>query len=131
MTDGGAYLDTSAALKLLVVEAETEALARFLRGWPVRASSELLSVELLCACRRRGLASADAEQLLATVTLIPLSASVLRRAGEPFAPAQRALDAVHLAAAEHARQQLGCLVTYDVEQAAAAKSLGWRIEQPA
>jgi len=55
---------------------------------------------------------------------------VLRGARRRFTPPQRALDALHLASAEQAREHLGCLVTYDSEQLAAASALSWRVERP-
>ncbi|MGH2878146.1 MAG: hypothetical protein ACRDK4_00855, partial [Solirubrobacteraceae bacterium] len=56
---------------------------------------------------------------------------VLRGACRVFSPPQRALDALHLAAAEQAREQIGCFVSYDTEQSAAASALGWLLAAPA
>lgn len=93
-------------------------------------SSELLRVELICVCHRRRVDPADAEVLLAGLRLLPLSAAVLRGAGRRFSPPQRALDALHLAAAEQAREQLDRFISYDAEQLAAASALGWHVETP-
>lgn len=117
-------------MKLLIEEAESDALNEFLTNWPLRISSELLRVELACVCYRQGVPVSDAEQLLTGLTLLALSPAVLRGACQRFTPPQRALDALHLASAEQARAQLGCLVTYDSEQLAAASALKWRVERP-
>lgn len=131
-TEGaGAYLDASAAIKLLRVEAESDALRAFLVSRQRRISSELLRVELACACRRRGIPTSRADALLAGIDLLPLTSAVMRRAGERFDPPQRALDALHLATAEQAHGQLERFVSYDVDQRAAAEALGWRTAAPA
>lgn len=49
-----AYLDTSAFLKLIVAEDESEALRSRLRRWPDRASATLLRTETVRALRRSG-----------------------------------------------------------------------------
>jgi uncharacterized protein with PIN domain len=126
----GAYLDASAVVKLLVDEAESEALDTFLADWPMRVSSELLRVELTCVCHRQGIPPAGADELLAGMRLLPLTPAVLDAARRKFSPPQRALDALHLASATGAREQLGCFVSYDAEQLAAAAALGWRVQRP-
>lgn len=68
----GAYLDASAAVKLIVAEQESDALLSFLAHWPL-----------------------------------------------------------HLASAEQAASLIGCLISYDAEQAAAASMLGWQVAAPA
>jgi hypothetical protein len=117
-------------VKLLVEEPETEALDRFLRDWPLRISSELLSVELACVCHRQALPSADADALVSGVRLLPLNDAVLSDACRRFSPPQRTLDALHLASAQQVQEQLGCFVSYDAEQLAAAYSIGLRVAQP-
>ncbi len=133
MTESVAYLDASAAVKLMVAEPEQDALARRLSAFPSWVSSELLSVELLCTARRVGGASVlrRAEELLAGIDLLTLSGPIRRRAGEAFRPAQRALDAVHLATV--LSLQLGdelVLFSYDRDQLAAAGQLGVRSSTP-
>ena len=128
---GAAYLDASAAVKLLVEETESTALATHLTHWPTRVSSELLRIELVCVCQRQGLSTDIATERLAGIRLLPLTAATLREACQPFRPPQRALDAIHLSAAEQARELIGTFITYDSDQAAAALARGWRVEQPA
>jgi hypothetical protein len=49
-----AYLDSSALVKLIAIEAETAALRQELRPWPDRASSLLATVEVTRTARRLG-----------------------------------------------------------------------------
>lgn len=126
----GAYLDASAVVKLLIDEAESETLDAFLADWPLRVSSELLRVELTCVCRRQGIPTDAADELLAGMRLLPLTQAVLQGGCREFSPPQRALDALHLASAAAAREQLGCFISYDDEQLAAAAALGWHVQRP-
>jgi predicted nucleic acid-binding protein len=128
---GAAYLDTSAAVKLLRDEPESESLERFLGDWTRRISCEVLRVGLVCVCHRQGIASSAADELLSNIRLLPLTSVIVRGACQPFDPPQRALDALHLATAARARGQLGCFISYDGAQLAAAAALGWRTEAPA
>ncbi len=68
--------------------------------------------------------------LLHGVARLPLTGETLTRAAQPFTPPQRALDAIHLAAAESMRDLLDALVTYDDEQLQAAETLGWAARSP-
>lgn len=129
-SQAGAYLDASAAVKLMIAEQESEALLSFLVDWPLRVSSELLRVELTCVCRRQGMPAAEANELLSGMRLLPIAPDVLRGACRAFSSPQRALDALHLAAAEQARGQIGCFISYDSEQTAAARALGWQVTSP-
>jgi uncharacterized protein len=126
----GVYLDASAVVKLLRPEPETAELIEFLAARPLRVSSDVLRVELACVCHRQGMGLDPAEDLLAGLMLLPLSAKVLEGARRAFEPPLRALDAIHLSAATEAHEQLDCFVTYDRDQATAATELGWRVEAP-
>jgi predicted nucleic acid-binding protein len=95
-----------------------------------RISCEVLRVELVCVCHRQGIASGAADELLTNIRLLPLTSVILRGACQPFDPPQRALDALHLASAARAYGQLGCFVSYDRDQLAAAATLRWRTETP-
>lgn len=125
------YLDASAVVKLMVEEAETEALRTYLRSKPVRASSELLAVELVCVAYRLGIPGVDAERLAGTLILLPLDRRVLARARRPYEPPQRALDAIHLATAELSSETIDQLVTYDQQQKRAAIDIGFSVVGPA
>ena len=54
MNGGLLYLDSSALVKFVLSEPETDALVKFLTGWPERISSVLARVEVLRAVRRAG-----------------------------------------------------------------------------
>src|SRR5947208_16098415 len=110
-----AYLDTSAVVKLLVQEPETAALRRRLGGWPRRASSALLRVELLRTVRRAGLPRLmqGARRQLASIDLIRLDDDLLERAAAIEPTTVRSLDAIHLATALGLGADLAAMVTYD------------------
>ena len=121
-----AYLDTSAAVKLLMAELESPALREWLRGRPVQASAALLRVELIRVVRRAGLPRLlpDARRLLAGVHLIRLDDALLDQAAGLDPTELRSLDSVHLAAAVSLGDDLAAVVSYDDRLLAAAASLG-------
>lgn len=121
-----AYLDTSAAVKLLMTERESPALRRWLRQRPSRASAALLRVELVRVVRRAGLPRLipEARRLLAGVHLIRLDDVLLDRAAELDPTEFRSLDSIHLAAAASLGGDLAAIVSYDDRLLAAATSLG-------
>src|SRR6266851_2533363 len=121
-----AYLDTSAAVKLLMTERESAALRRWLRRRPERASAALLRVELVRVVRRAGVRRLlpEARKLLAGVHLIRLDDALLDRAAELDPTELRSLDSIHLAAAASLGDDLAAIVSYDDRLLAAAKSLG-------
>ena len=126
-----AYLDSSALVKLIAIEAETAALRQELRRWPDRASSLLATVEVTRTARRLGgQAPAVAVGVLAGLRLLAI---------EPIAPAAaqigattlRSLDAIHLATAASISRQLGALITYDQRMITEAQTLGLPVLSPA
>ena len=109
------YVDTSAAVKLVVAEAETAALVAW-TAVPGRelVSSDLLRTELLRATRRAAPhAMLQARAVLDTLTLLVLRTSLFERAAELSPPLLRSLDALHLAAALDLGDDLEGIVTYD------------------
>jgi hypothetical protein len=120
------YLDTSALVKLVVVEEETDAL----RAWIDAIEGELVSsdvarTELLRAVRR---AAPDrlvrAREVLDGVTLIAVTTQAFEAAARIDPPALRTLDAIHLAIALDLGDELESVVTYDDRLAEAAASNG-------
>ncbi|MEM9610146.1 MAG: type II toxin-antitoxin system VapC family toxin [Actinomycetota bacterium] len=120
------YLDTSALVKLVVAEAETDAL----QGWldaddrhPV--ASDLVRAELVRAVRR---GAPDrlvrTRQVLDGLTLLGLPASVFESAGRLDPPELRTLDALHLSSALTLGDDLDGIVTYDDRLTAAAEANG-------
>ncbi|GAA2954993.1 type II toxin-antitoxin system VapC family toxin [Microbacterium schleiferi] len=124
------YLDTSAAMKLLIEEAESDALVRELTTTTRNlVASWLLHTELHCAAGRNPrLIEIDAiTTVLDAVTLIDVTRGDLLSAGT-HAPL-RSNDAIHLATA--LRVGADEVLTYDGELTAAAKRSGLRILAPA
>jgi predicted nucleic acid-binding protein len=120
-----AYIDTSAAVKLLMNERESPALRRWLRRRPERASAALLRVELVRVVRRAGFPLVPhARSLLAGIHLIRLDDALLDRAADLDPTDLRSLDSIHLAAAASLGDDLAALVCYDDRMLAAAASLG-------
>jgi predicted nucleic acid-binding protein len=112
-------------------EAESAALALYLRSRPHRASSALARVEVIRAARQAGPPEiARAREVLANLHLIEVADALLADAAELEPPGLRALDAIHLAAARSLRGDLAVLITYDHRQAAAARALGMTVESP-
>jgi predicted nucleic acid-binding protein len=127
-----AYLDTSAAVKLLMTERESPALRRWLRRRPERASAALLRIELVRVVRRAGVPRLipEARKLLAGVHLIRLDDALLDRAADLDPTELRSLDSIHLAAAASLGDDLAAVVSYDDRLLAAAASLGLPIATP-
>jgi len=124
-----AYLDTSAAMKLLVEEAESESLVAELVGSSRRlVASWLLHTELHCAAGRNStIILLDAvATVLDVVNLVDVTRGDLLGAGT-HAPL-RSNDAIHLATA--LRLGVDEVVTYDDELARAAVSAGLRVVAP-
>ena len=109
------YLDTSAAVKLVVEEAGSKALRRWLDATtePI-VSSDLLRTELLRATRRRAPDQMrQARAVLDSVVLLMLSTPLFERAGDLEPGLLRSLDALHLAAALDLGDDLDGIITYD------------------
>ena len=131
------YVDSSALVKLVRSESETESLTAFLGGADL-VSCELVLAEVPRAIRR---AAADdprlapealgdrAGEVFDALALMPLDRALLVAAGALAEPALRALDAIHVAAAADAGP-LDAFVTYDERQSAAARLAGLRTVAP-
>lgn len=118
------YLDTSAALKLIVEEAESTALAERLDAdTPDIVACLLLETELRRAAQRHDALSQElVSQLIDGLSLYEVPASLFREAGLLAGTDLRSLDALHLAAA--VRIGVDAVVTYDLRMAEAARELG-------
>lgn len=126
MTPTIAYLDASAAAKLIVAEPETPALVACLERVPSWVSSVVLEVELRCLAQR--LARPELAERVAGVVerchLVRLTRPIRRRACGRFSPPQRALDAIHLATALDLDATGLTLFSYDRQQIAGAEAEG-------
>jgi predicted nucleic acid-binding protein len=128
------YLDTSALVKLVFEEAESEALARWLyeRGDLPKLSAEVATIELVRACRRYDEATVPAaRELLAGIDLVPLTGEIVENAALAGPVELRTLDAIHLASASAVAESMTAFVVYDVRLASAARELGWPVASPA
>ena len=124
------YVDTSAAFKLVVEEAGSSALSRFVAGATDDdlVSAWLLHTELHCAATRQAAVQHDlVEDVLARVELIDVSRFHFQRAAA-LPGGLRAADALHLAVALDARA--GAILVYDAELAAAAEVAGLTVIAP-
>jgi predicted nucleic acid-binding protein len=125
------YLDTSAALKLVVEETESTAVAEYLSAAVRRGdqlvASMLLYTELHCAGKRCGLPAELITTVLGGINLVDLARSDLMYAAA-MPGRLRSADAIHLAAA--IRLQTDVLVAYDLELATAATEAGLNALSP-
>jgi predicted nucleic acid-binding protein len=128
-----AYADASALVKLIIVEPEGPDLSARLGRHRRILTSVVGAVEVVRVGRRtRGAEGVqDAEDLLASLTIVPVTDEVRRRAGELGPPGMRSLDAIHLASAEQLGSDLRGFVTYDERLASAAEGRGLRVFRPA
>jgi predicted nucleic acid-binding protein len=120
------YVETSAFVKLVSEEAQSDALSRWLDElhWPSDrlVSSDLLRTEARRVARRSTDAGAYARTLerLERVDLLPLSPEVCDDAGVVEPPRLRSLDAIHMVAAQTLGDDLAGIVTYDRRMVEAA-----------
>lgn len=130
------YADASALVKLVLSEAESEALVAYL-GDAELVSSELILTEVQRAVHRavgsdRGDARDPllrrASELIDTIALWPVDQGLLLGAGALAEPALRSLDAIHVVTAVSVDPDL--FVTYDERQAKVARLVGLRTEAP-
>jgi predicted nucleic acid-binding protein len=130
--DATVYLDSSALVKLVILEGESSALAGHLRDHPNRASCALARVEVVRAVRAHGQSALRrAGQLLERIWLLRLDDALLDQAAALNGTTLRSLDAIHLAAAQTLGEGLAEVITYDNRMANAARQLGLPIAAPA
>lgn len=131
MVEHVAYVDSTALVKLVVLEAESDALSAEIAGCTL-ASSAMARVEVI---RAVGIltagdpaAATEAERLLASISLAAVSDGVLDRAARLASATLRPLDAIHVASA----LTVGAwtMVTYDRRLASAARAVGLRVLAP-
>ncbi|GAB2740273.1 type II toxin-antitoxin system VapC family toxin [Nocardioides pakistanensis] len=124
------YLDTSAALKLIVDEPESDALARTLdEEAPELVACWLLETELRRVAQRVDvLTQQHVSDLLDGVGLYEVPSSLFREAGLLPGAQLRSLDGLHLAAA--IRIGVDGVVTYDARRAESAQILGLDVLAP-
>lgn len=124
------YVDSSAALKLIVSEPESESLVKHLdtRASTIEiVSSILLYTEAHRVARREHIGADLVDGVLARISLVSASDEQFLHAGS-FPEPMRSLDALHVAAA----LDIGAseFITYDHQQAKAATSVGLTVISP-
>lgn len=121
------YFDSSAIVKFIVAEPESSALASWRAGLhadDVLMTCELAVAEVLRAVRR---VDGDVDVALAHLGALEhllVDRDLLLSAGGLDPIGIRTLDAIHLAAASAAGDELEAVVTYDDRMADAARDLG-------
>lgn len=123
------YLDTSAAAKLAIEEAESAALASYIdvQGLELM-SSRLLETEMRRLALRSGRDQKIVAGVLERMAFIELSPSLFREAGLLPGAQLRSLDALHLATA--IRIEAEVLVAYDKHLLETASQLGLEVASP-
>ena len=125
------YLDSSAIVKLAVVEPESPALRRYLQRRRPLVTSALARTEVArallplgSAAVRRGL------EALSSLELIRVSDRILADAGAILPAELRSLDAIHLATLKQLGSGLARVVTYDERMSAAVIAMGRSVLAP-
>lgn len=109
-----AYIDSSALVKLVIPEPESEPLRAELGRWRRHVSSAVARVEVIRACSRVDSAAQEvAEQVVNAIDLISLDDDLLDAAARLEPAELRSLDAIHLASALILGDALGVAITFD------------------
>lgn len=124
------YIDSSAILKLIFREAESEAIVSISRARYI--TSEISRVEVVRAVLRyEPNALKNAEQVLRNINYIKIDSQTLVQAERlPDRINLRALDAIHIAVAAKMGLKIKSILTYDKQMAKAAKALGFEVLSP-
>ncbi|GAA1939362.1 type II toxin-antitoxin system VapC family toxin [Microbacterium aoyamense] len=126
------YVDSSAAVKLMAEEKESDALAHALEqaaetGTAIR-SAALLETELRRAANRLSLSQEAVTVILEGIDLVDMPRSVFAEAGLVVGANLRSLDALHVVTA------LRCgpttFISYDARQIEAARAAGLAVASP-
>jgi len=127
------YCDTSALVKLVIVETETPHLIAWLDGFADLAltSSSVVRTELVRAIRSHSAEKvAKARLLIDGLSLVAFDDELFDAAGELEPPALRSLDALHVASAQRLGSTLTAMVTYDKRMIDAARATGLSVHHP-
>ncbi len=129
--EGVWYIDSSAIVKLVAEEPESEALTRFLKPRESLVSSALATTEVTRAVVALGEKFvARANEVLRRIDLVRISNELLKAAGLLQPESLRSLDAIHLSTAALFGDTLSGLVTYDGRMHQVAGSFGWNVQAP-
>lgn len=122
------YLDTSAAVKLISDEPESDGLRGYLDEAMAVVSTDLLETELRRIGVRHGIDQVLITAVLDGVTLTSLTRDQYREAGLYPQVGLRSLDALHLAGALGV--EASAILTYDIRLAEAARAHGLAVVAP-
>jgi predicted nucleic acid-binding protein len=126
------YLDSSAIVKLVVREPESDGLRRYLRRRRPYVSSALARTEVARALVPLGSSVQQrGRAVLARIELVRISDRLLTEAGTLLPAELRSLDAIHLATAAALGVSAVRLVVYDDRLATAAEAMGFEVVAPA
>jgi uncharacterized protein len=126
-----AYVDSSALIKLVVAEPESDALHSALAAWERHAASAIVRTEVVRAAARVDSTVVNrARRVVDALTLIRVDEDILDRAARLPPATLRTLDAIHLASALALGEALGSVVTYDVRLGEAAREAGLDVVAP-
>ena len=127
------YLDSSALVKLVVREPESDGSRAYLAAHPAAITSALAVTEVRRAVGRlrpRRALSDRARLVLDGVALLAVEPEILEKAAD-LAPAElRTLDAIHVASAVSLGADLLAYVSYEDRQGKAARKAGLSLVQP-
>jgi predicted nucleic acid-binding protein len=127
------YFDSSALVKLVVLEPETPALLSLLESRAAVVSSAIAQVEVLRSVRRAGgspEARTRARDVLSRVVLFAVDDPILEAAAALEPADVRSLNAIHLATALALGRDADGFVCYDGRLNEAAGSLALRVVSP-
>ncbi len=123
------YIDTSAAVKLLLDEPESAALAQFCdRNEVDLVATDLLETELRRVGQRESSPAADVTAILDRITLHALPRSAYVQAGLLPGAGLRTLDALHITGA--LRLEADAALIYDSRMREAAVDNGLQVAAP-
>lgn len=128
------YVDTSAAVKLLLAEAESAAMRALIESVdPAQEavlSSRLLRTEFHRVAFREGIEVQRVDRILAHIELVDVTRSMLDAAAA-LRRQVHTLDAIHLATASAVGGPSAVrLVTYDASMASVATAEGFEVVSP-
>ena len=117
------YLDTSAAVKALIEEEQSEAIRDLLDSEQRFVSSRLFALELAAVTERRNADRDKSARLLQRVALVSLDDAVVDQAVVARS-GLRALDALHLATALQLEGAVDSMLSFDSELVDKAREAG-------
>ena len=131
------YLDSSAALKLILREDDSNPLQRFIQGenpWQQAlrlVGSDLVRVETMRACARsHPQGAAKASELMRAISLVRISPAHIALGATHPPPELRTLDALHLVTALTLTPELVGMITYDERLRESANAAGIKTFSP-